>query len=432
MEPLPFNEQYLRHFVNHCLRDSEFISQVQDGFQEDTIPNDLYKRIVRLSFSFYAEHKAAPGTLVFQLIDDLKSKGLNEGIHKALSIAIDELFTLPLQNRKYLLDQFNSFARLQMAKSLMVPFMEDIKQNKWEDAEAKMLKLFQYKPNKATHLGTTYVEDPGERISRRLQQDTERCWTLIPEVDCRINGLKGGEIGVLMSQQSSIGKSAALVFLAKSFAFQGKKVIYFTLEESEADIEDRLDMCVAGLKTSQLTNAAEIRKSVRHMLGFKGGIEIVAFPAGATKISTLKKHTAMLANAKGFHADVVLIDYADLVGPETTALKSDMYASGEEVYTEWKGWMQEEELVGWTGMQSGRAAALAARTDMHFAGKSIAKTQIADLILGLNRTREEAEQGLTRIDVVKNRKGAARYEFTIKTDFEKMKFWVRSDDMIYG
>jgi galactitol-specific phosphotransferase system IIB component len=76
-------------------------------------------------------------------------------------------------------------------------------------------------------------------------------------------------------------------------------------------------------------------------------------------------------------------------------------------------------------MQSNRSAGDVDVADMENSGESIAKAWIADLIISINRTKKEAEDGTTRLYVVKNRTGIARFTIKIKTDFQRMQFVVQ-------
>jgi replicative DNA helicase len=118
------------------------------------------------------------------------------------------------------------------------------------------------------------------------------------------------------------------------------------------------------------------------------------------------------------------LDYADLLAPER-ADATELYASGADVYNHLRGWLVEDRLVGWTGLQSGRSAMEVTVADQHHTGGSIAKAQIADLIVSINRSPEEETKGYTNLFIVKNRDGPARYSIAIKTDFNRMAFWRR-------
>lgn len=151
------------------------------------------------------------------------------------------------------------------------------------------------------------------------------------------------------------------------------------------------------------------------------------FPSGLTRMSDLRAHKEMLGNVHNFHPDAILLDYADLLIPER-ADPADLHSAGAEIYNQFRGWMVEDRLVGWTGLQSGRGAMEATIADQQHTGGSIAKAQIADLIISINRTAEEDKKGLTNLFIVKNREGPARYGIVIKTDFNKMSFWTRGEE----
>lgn len=423
-----FDDQYVKHFTNHLLRDSDFLRRVARDVDPSLFSDDTTKRVVKLAIEFEKENHAAPGTLVFRVLDSWKEKGLiNESLHKVVNLFIDELFALPLQNRHFLLEQFDGFCRKQKAKTLIVPFMEHIKRDNFEEAEALMKELFLFRPTKDQDLGRAYTADTSDRIARRNSEDENRFWTLIPELDMRVSGLRAGEVGIWLSQRSSAGKSAAMQFLTRSAAFQGKKVLIHSLEMSENAYEDRLDQCITGIGKQQLaTDGSRISKAVWNMLRHGGGVWIKSFPPGTT-ISRLREHADSLANVHGFRPDIHILDHLDHVAAENKSLSGDLYGTGKVTSSEWIAWMKEEEMVGWTGSQSNRGAAEATVADMHHASNSIAKVYDADLILSINRTQEEENEGRTTIFVVKNRDGKARYPVTIKTNFEKMAFWTRSD-----
>ena len=432
MEQLPFDKHYQQHFLNHLLRDSDFLLNVVDDVKPELFSDHHYQKIVRLILDFRQDHGSAPGTLIFRVLDSWKDKGsLSEPVHSALTTILDEFFGLPLQNKTFLLAEFSRFARQQMAKSIMIPFMEDVKKGNFESAEQLMRELFLYRPSSKLNLGRRLDPNPTARVIRRLQEDVDRCWTLIPELDSRIDGLRGGELGVFLSQRSSIGKSAALQFLARSLVFQGKKVLIYTLEMSEEAYEDRLDQCIAGLTRKELTNSSVIGKHVQRMFKTGGDIWIAAFPPYMTTVSHLRDHCAMIQNAMNFHADVLIIDYADLLLPESNNLRGDLYGTGAEVYGNLLGWLREENMPCWTVSQSSRAAGEAEFADQHHMGQSIAKIQLAHLAISINRSDEEVKNFLTSLVVIKNREGPARYKVQIKTDFARMAFWSRDGAQPY-
>lgn len=428
MEHLNFDIHFQKHFVNHLLRDSDFLEQTIHDLKPELFSDETIQRVVRVVQNFYMDNRSAPNTLVFRKLDDWKLQNLlNEDTHKVLTSYIDDLFAMPLQNRSFLLQEFNRFLRTQMAKSTMLPFVEHVKKGEFEKAEELMRKLFTFRPSRDTDLGSRFTEDPDTRIFRRQNTDHVKTYTLIPELDVVLDGLRGGELMVWQSQRSSAGKSAALVHMARSAVFQGKKALVYVLEGTKEAWEDRLDQCIAGLTKDGLLDRSALQLHLTKMMDFGGDLWIKQFPMYRTKVSDLMKHQEMLENVHGFHPDVVIVDYADLLAPETASLRGDLHALGAEVYGNLVGWLQEKNMCGHTGLQSGRSAMEETHADQQHTGGSIAKAQIAHVIVSLNRTAEEHQKGITNLHVVKNREGAARMDISINTDFSRMQFWKRRE-----
>lgn len=423
------DENFVRYFLAHLLRDSDFLKKVHADLKREIIgSNDSFQRIVLLCQSYYAQYKAAPDTLAFKFLDDLKARNLiHETVHSTVSKVLDDLFALNLQNKDYLLQTFNVFSRQQMAKSFILPFTEDLKKGDFDNAEKRMKELFAYRPNRDIDLGGMLLEDPSERIMRRRFSDDRRAWLLIPELDRRIDGMLPGQSGVLVSKETSAGKSAALQFFARSYAFQALKVLIFTLEMSREAYEDRLDQCICGAIKSELTDREKLTKSLRLMARFGGQIWIAHRPPG-TKMSELRQAADMIRNAYNFSPDCLLVDYLGECGAETTEGRGNLYQRGSEAMDEFNKWLDEEDLRGWTAVQGQRNDGETIGVGGQKAAGSIAIPNKADLVLGISRTDAEAKAGLTRIDVDKNREGPAKYHLTIPTDFTRMAFWKRKDD----
>ncbi len=419
-----FDIRYQKCFVAFAIRDSDFLGQVARDLQPELFADSTLQRVIRLLLDFYKEHQAAPDALIFQKLDELhKQSLLGQDAFDLCNKLVDELFAIKLQNRKYILTEFGNFIKHQLFKVKLPLAVEYEKRGDFAECERVLREVFLYKPAKADDLGGFLTADASARVERRQYQDYKRLWTLIPELDAKVDGLRGGELAVMQSQRSSAGKSAALAFLARSFAFQGRKVVIYTLEMSKAAYEDRLDQTIAGLTRGQLRDDVAIRTRLTAMLRHGGNIWIAALPMNKTRVSDLRQHWNMLQSVHGYRADAILIDYADLLAPETKELRSNLYATGEEVYRELVGWLQEEDLPCWTAMQSGREAMNETHAGQQHASGSIAKMQIANLVISINRTEEETKIGKTRLHVVKARDGAAQFDIEIATDFSRQQFW---------
>lgn len=425
-----FDQHFQKCFVAFVMRDSEFLQEVAADLSPELFSDSAMQRIVRVCLDFHAQEKSAPDMLIFRLFDQLRDQGaLGQDTYAICSKLADELFATRLQNRRYLLSEFQSFLRHQMFRQLLPIAVEHERKGEFDKCEQTLQKVFTYKPRRALDLGRQLDADPDARVRRRQTEDGQRFWTLIPELDRRIDGLRPGELGVWLSQRSSAGKSAALAFLARSAAFQGRRVVIYTLEMSEEAYEDRLDQTISGLTKKDLRDETAIKTRMAAMLRHGGSIWIKKFPQLGTKISDLRKHWEMLQSVHNFRADVVLIDYADLLDPETPELKVNSNEAAHEVYSAYTSWLGEEGIVSWTGSQSNREAMQEAVADQAHVAKGIAKMQIAHLVISLNRSPEEETQGIIRLYIAKAREDAARYEIPIRTDFSRQQFWAGGKDL---
>ncbi len=75
-------------------------------------------------------------------------------------------------------------------------------------------------------------------------------------------------------------------------------------------------------------------------------------------------------------------------------------------------------------MHATRGAAEKTVADQEDAGGSIAKPQICDLMLSINRTAKEQQEGITRIFISKNRHGGGdRFTISIRSDMDRQQFY---------
>lgn len=421
---MKFDQHFQKCFAAHLLREGSFVESVRRDVTAEHFADENLRRLMRLVLTFFDEHKSSPGALVFQELDSWRSRQLiSEEQYKICATLADDLFKVQLENRSYLLQEFERYIRHQMFVSKAPEITEAFQRGEIDRAEKCFKEVFSFRRNQGVNLGREFSGDPSERIHRRTHQDDNRLWTLIPELDREVDGISTGEIAIWQSQESSGGKSAALAYLARSVLMQKKRCLLFTLEMTEEQYEDRLDQTIVGLRKAELKSASEIQNRVSWLLRFGGGLRIVHLPAYLTKVSDLRRAAELIRQIHNFIPDVVLIDYADLLGPEDDRLRGDLYAIGADVFSHLLGWMQADGLRCWTACQSGRKAPEQGYATPSDIAGSLAKIQIAQIVVSINRTPAEAAAGETRLYVGKNRDGRAKFEIPIKSDFSRMQFF---------
>lgn len=424
-----FDIFYQKHFVAHLLRDQYFAVQVLADFDPELFTDDTLRLATTIGKEFYQDNGAVPDFLFLSHIASLRDqKLLPERLYASLVGLWNELASLALSNRQYLLDEYDRFLKHMKYMTLLPSVIDVVQAGRIEEADELLNELITFRPSSANNLGRFYNADMVSRLDRRSHDSEQRLWTLIPPIDKCLRGLLRGELGVWQSQRSSIGKSAALGFLARSFLLQGYNVLLITLEMSEDMYEDRLDQTIGGVRSDGLEDTDRIASRIRSLLSRGGKCVIKHFPMYSATVDDLARFTERLEAVHNFRPDAILLDYADLLRPSSAGAKNgSTYEAGKDVYANLVGWIQREQFACWTAMQSGRGAMLETTADQQHAGESIAKMQIADIVLSINRSKEEEEQGLTRIHVVKARNDKARYDIVFPTELERMQFWSPRD-----
>lgn len=412
-----FKDHYERFFLAFIVKDTDFLETVRQYLEPEFFSSSITQRLATLVINFYDEFRAAPDQAVLTEAEKYRPV-LKDEVTNDLKAYAQKILELPLQNRDYVMRDFDRFLRGQKLKNLIPQLVEGGKKDRYEDVDKLLKEYINFRPTGQWDPGQHYDADPRERVERRKKEIEDPLFTLIPELDEHRCYLRPGELGLLLSQRSSIGKTTFLLHLARAAVVQGKKVIYYSTEESKEEIEDRLDQAVAGLKKEELCNEELIAKSMSHFYSFGGDLQIKKVPAG-TPVSWLRAHTKMLRNTKNFMPDVVVIDYLGECGHEDPRV-TDLYTIGKQTFSGAKTWASEEGIRIWTADQSGRQAAnKEGGADGEDVAGSISKIALCDKVISLNRTKEQEEQNLLTLFAIKNRQGPSRFARVVHTDYSK-------------
>lgn len=432
-----YNIEYQESFLAHALSDTDFLKAVEPQIEPEHFSTDLAQRLLRLVKTFFGQHKTAPGPMVLDTIDRLNKAGhVSDRLAGQLAVYAKTLLATQLQHRRYLLERFDEFIRYRELATLTTKLVEVTKKEQLKKAEDMIADYIRGRRKTVIQAGDGgfFSLDPTERAIRRTKSDQDKLWLLIKEFDRFDVSLKRGHLGIWMSQFSSAGKSVALAHCATRAVIQGKKVLYLVVGEMTKDeIEDRLDSMIAGLPMSEVDDGDRLQKRLRNLfrIGGRGDQKrmwIEAFSAGSQTVESLRDFMRELENTESFRPDLVVLDYMDNVRP-VKADAHDLYSAGKEIAIDLKRWAQEEHIYLWTAMQGNRGGQDEVTADMRHAGGSVGKPEQADLFITINRTKEEAEQGLTRCFVAKARhNGGGNLTTVFKTDFDRMQFYVAGAD----
>jgi len=219
--------------------------------------------------------------------------------------------------------------------------------------------------------------------------------------------------------------SWALGHCGKVSLTQRTRTLIYTLEMAKEWYATRIDMGITGMGTknevivlphlgekytvkSVFENKATVRKALKFLKSLGGRLLIKGMPEGGLTLSRLKEDLDILEATRNFIPDMIIIDYADLMTPET---KYNEYRHDiAEIYKGLRQIALERNCAVLTASQSNRASMGARVVSLKHFAEDIQKANIADVVLSLCQTDEEAKLSKMRIFCCKNRNGIKGFQ----------------------
>jgi len=193
---------------------------------------------------------------------------------------------------------------------------------------------------------------------------------------------------------TSVGKTMMLVFQAVMFMLQGKNVLYISLEDSKDVVLERFDR----LLFSNVRNDAEGLQRRIDLLKCMGRVEVMY--AARMMIDELEGLVEGIAD----EIDVLIVDYGDLLSVEKGKRDADWVEQGE-VFERMMRLADKYNKWVVTASQANREALDRKVLSLGNVGRSYRKVQVADYVIALSQTKDEEQQGLIRLVVLKNKFG---------------------------
>jgi hypothetical protein len=193
---------------------------------------------------------------------------------------------------------------------------------------------------------------------------------------------------------TSVGKTMMLVFQSMVFTLQEKSVLFISLEDSKDVVLERFDR----LLFSNVKNDVEGLRRRVEVLRSLGKIEVMYMPR--LSIEEFEELVEGLAE----DVDVFVVDYGDLLRVEKGYKEADWVEQGE-VFERMMKLADKYDKWIVTASQANREAVDRKVLSLGNIGRSYRKVQVADYVIALSQTKEEEQQGLIRLVVLKNKFG---------------------------
>lgn len=240
------------------------------------------------------------------------------------------------------------------------------------------------------------------------------------------------------------GKTWALIDAGVTAVQNGLKVVHVSLEMSEAQMTKRYWTALSGQlnkdkddinysyfekidtdskrcwqikhktisrKAVSISEVEEKQKSLRRL--FRGGdIRILAVPAYNLTVEELDLELDRLEQQEQFVADVIIVDYADIMTPSDKG--NDYRNQLDGIWKRLRGLAQKRKCAVFTASQSGRAS-IDKDADAKDIAEDIRKLAHITSMVSLNQTRDEKKDGIIRLKQLAVREGEAELREAVCT-----------------
>ena len=402
-------------------KDIEFFSEIVPLLKPDYFDFPAYKNVFLGVRNYYDKYRKLPSDSVLpDFINTSVSGAVDNGIDYENTLAeINTIDKSCLGDREFLLDTVEEFAR-QKAMDGAVRKAMVILNEEGDIAEVEELVKNALLVNRNVDVGQDYFEEVQARLLRSYQENNERkISTVFATHDRHLEGgLASKELAIVVAPPG-VGKSLYLVNQGANAIYDGKNVLYVSLEMSQDKIAGRFDSVLTEIRNTDLKKPHAQLKLKDRLKEVKtktnGRLIIKEFPTGASNVNQLRALLVQLRLHKDFVPDLIIVDYLELLRPNRM-IESE-YQAQQRIAEELRGLAVEHKCLVWTASQTNRQARrVNIITDAEL-GDSYGKIRPADWVISLNQTQEEYDEGQMRVFVIKARDSKQHYLINIGIDY---------------
>jgi replicative DNA helicase len=396
---------YVRDVLSGCLRDTRFLSSCASLLKPEDFIGETEQNTFRSLRNFFLKYKRSPTLEEFLAFTKDKDAELQYQLVK------DD----PKLGVDFLSDKVIDFARHLALSKAIVDSVDLVESGKYADVETLVRNALLV--GAKADVGIDFFSTVADRL---LTPDRQTISTGIRELDTLLRGGLGrGELTSILGITGG-GKSMALTQFGRGALISGVDVVEYTLELSDNAVAARYDAAIAGVPYARTRDYyGQVVTKVGKFRKMAGGATLLIkeYPTRSASVNDIRAH---LRSAQAFvKPGLVIVDYADVLRPSEHMDKR--YESLGIIYEDLRGLAMEFDVAVATASQTNRDALDSAWVDIDNVSESFGKIMVSDVVLAINRTREDAARNQARVGVIKNRTGPLG-TITIRTKYENAIF----------
>jgi len=154
--------------------------------------------------------------------------------------------------------------------------------------------------------------------------------------------------------------------------------------------------------SDEIKSLDESRRNLKRR-GGKASFRLFYYPAGTLNVAAVEAELTILEQQSGFVADVVIIDYADIMGVEPDAKRMDYRNQINATWIALRRLSQVKQCAVITASQSNKASHNKSQIDQMDTTEDKRKLGHVTTMLALNQTPKEKRQSIMRISNILSR-----------------------------
>lgn len=413
----------------------------KNGYKALEMYNDTYFTLLDhaiIAFTlkkYYKKRKAVPGKTIFiqELIKSFEHKDFITALTPSdrtniLKIA-NSLFEGKVQDGDDILENVEKFAKFIELKDV-IENVDLLDYPQYDDFSRKVQKAIAPKLRKIEDRGSFLSKDV---VDRQLQRHNSSPITPTPFKHINkltnANGYAKGSIIVVLDKAKKF-KTGTLVNIARGYLRLRKDVLIIDLDNGEGEFMIRVEQSSTGLTKAQVLSGDYDKEIADKLSNKKHELVIKKFPALVTNANHIKEYMQYLYREYGFKPDILIIDYISKMA--SISGKDSMHERIGDAYVDIGNLAMEEGIEHvWTAQHVTRSAAknrMATRYDSTDIAGAIDISRHVQAIYGLNRSPEEEQAGIQRMELVDQRDGKPRGRAVFHVDMATQRMTPFSND----
>lgn len=427
--PFEFDEIFQTQVAAHAVRNNDFMRKCGHLVRPEYFENIGEASVVNIGLDYFKTYGVVPTPAAFvNLIKDrVTNKMLKGELLDSTKKAFKAVYSLEITDGQYIAEKVAEFCRQQAVSSALLASVDMLGKKQFDKIEKNMQTALDIGLNED---GEDY--DYYARIEERTEVRLDKVAGKAPPSGVTTGNIKFDdllyhrgwgkkELSVLLGGAKA-GKTTALINFARMASMAGKNVLYVTLEVAREIIADRLDASFTDTEMKRLSTS--IRDVESKIFAMKrdhkfGKLQIHEYPTGTMTPSMLHRLIDRY-KSKGVVFDMVVLDYADIAAPNFRS--NDAIENSKSVYVDLRAIAQAENVAMLTATQTNRDGFKSAVAKAEHVAEDFNKIRIADLIISINKTEEEAAKGEARLYFAASRNQESGFTVFIKQEMAKMRF----------